>query len=233
MKHIALIGANGYVGAALFKELSENTTIKVEPVTRKNYFFWKKKKFDIVINAAMPSARYWAKNNPLDDYKETVAKTADIVYGWNYKKIIQISTVSARTGLDTIYGRHKAAAEQLCNFGDNLIVRLTSTYGDSLSKGALIDIVNGKKVYVSKKSRYAFASLDFISSWIRKNINEKGIIEVGARNSISLGEIVKYLDLNIKFEGAIDIQEVQSARPEYPDARDVLLFLQKKIEKKT
>lgn len=227
MKHIALIGAKGYIGSTLYKELSKYKTLKIEAVTRQNHSYWKKFKYDIVINSAMPSARFWAKNNPNEDFNETVRKTTDILYGWDYEKIIQISTISARTELNTVYGRHKAAAESLCNFGNNLIIRLTSTYSDTLKKGALIDILDGKKIYVSKKSRYSFASLEFICDWIARNLDKKGIREVGAKNSISLEEIVKYLNIRPTFEGQIDIQEVLNPLPEFPDAHEVLPFLKK------
>lgn len=233
MTHIALIGASGHVGSALFEELRKDTSFRVEAVVRKNYSYWKKHPFDIVINAAMPSARFWAENNPQKDFVETVKKTADILYGWKYKKIIQISTISARSEQNLIYGRHKAAAETLCNFGENLIVRLTALYADTLNKGALIDIINGNKVYVSEKSTYSFASLSFVCKWIAQNLDKKGIIEVGARNTISLEEIVNYFKLSVAFEGRIDIQEVQNPLPDFPDAKEVLSYLDKKMKKKS
>lgn len=233
MKRIALIGAKGHIGSVLFKELCKDTSLQAEAVTRKNYHYWKKHNFDIVINAAMPSARFWAENNPHKDFVETVRKTADIVYDWRYKKIIQISTISARTEQDRIYGRHKAAAEMICNFGENLIVRLTALYADTLNKGALIDIINGNKVYVSEKSRYSFASLSFVCKWIAQNLDKKGIREVGAKNAISLDEIVKHLQLSVAFEGRIDIQEVQNPLPDFPDAKEVLSYLDKKMKKKS
>lgn len=180
----------------------------------------------------MPAERYWAKNNPYSDFIETVDKTAKIVYGWKYKKIIHISTISARSEKDTIYGRHKAAAEALCTFDNNLILRLSATYGDTLKKGALIDIINGKKVYVSEKSRYCFANLAYVCKWIAKNLDKKGVIEVGAKNSISLEEIIKHLRLYVVFEGRIDIQEVENPLPEFQDSKDVLTFLEKKIHEK-
>lgn len=233
MKRIALIGASGHVGSALFKELRKDTSLRVEAVIRKNYSFWKKRKFDIIINAAMPSARFWAENNPQKDFVETVKKTADIAYGWKYKKIIQISTVSARSEQDLVYGRHKAAAETLCSFDENLIVRLTALYADTLKKGALIDILNGNKVYVNEKSRYGFASLSFVCTWIAQNLNKKGIIEVGAKNTISLEEIVNFFKLSVAFEGRVDVQEVQNPSPNFPDAKEVLSYLYNKMKKKS
>lgn len=177
----------------------------------------------------MPSARYWAEQNPKADFVETVKKTEEIVSEWKYKKLVQISTISARTELDLVYGRHKAAAEKLCDPAKSLIVRLTSTYSDSLSKGALIDIVNKKKVFVDKKSRYGFSSLDFVTMWISNNLERKGLVEVGARNSVSLEEIVKHFKLAIEFDGKLDVQEVKNPSANFPDARNVLTFLKNKM----
>lgn len=234
MKHIALIGAHGFVGSALLTELRKDSSLRVTAVTRENYDFWKKRvsAYDIVINAAMPSARFWAKNNPEKDFIETVQKTADIVYGWKYKKLIQISTISSRTEQESIYGKHKAAAEILCQSKNNLIIRLSALYSDALVKGALIDIVNGGKVYLNKKSRYSFTNLAFVCKWIRQNLNKTGVQEVGAKNTISLEEIVKNLHLQIDFEGRLDIQEIKNPLPDFPNAKEVLVFLKEKMKEK-
>jgi len=231
MKRIAIIGAQGYIGSAIFSALSKESQFSVDAVTRSSYEKFKKNKYDYIINSAMPAARFWAANNPMKDFYETVKKTADILYSWKFKKLIQISTISARTELDSVYGRHKAAAEKLCDFGDNLIIRLSSTFGDSLKKGALIDIINNRKVYVSGKSRYCFASLEFIGSWISKNLNKKGTLELGAKNSVTLEEIADHFNLKVNFEGRLDVQEVQKPLPEFPDAKEVFSFLEDKINR--
>lgn len=231
MKSIAVIGAKGFVGSAIYNKLLTNKSLITTGVTRQNYSYYKKKEFDIVINAAMPAARFWARQNPHKDFNETVKRTANIVNTWNYNKIIQISTISARSELDSVYGRHKAAAEKIVKFGQNQIVRLTSMYADTLTTGALIDILNKKKVFVDGKSRYAFASLDFVSNWISTHLDETGLIELGAKNSLSIEEIVKHLKLDIRLEGKVDMQEVRNPRPEFPDAREVLSFLKNKLKK--
>ncbi len=222
---VAVIGANGYVGRELCNALTRNPGILLTRVTRDNYGQIQKASFDILINSAMPSKRFWAKNNPVDDFRETVKKTADLVYGWRFKKFIQISTLSARCQLDTVYGRHKAAAEKLCGFDDNLIVRLGPMYSKDLSKGVLMDILEGRKVFVDGESKYCFAPLDFSASWVAGNLDCSGIVEVGARNSIRLREVADYLGFNVEFVGALDNQEVEKPLDVYPDAHDALAFI--------
>lgn len=222
---IAVVGANGFVGSALSSVLAQCSDYSLTRIMRTNYAEMRKQSFDILINSATPSARFWAKNNPDKDFMETVQKTADLVYGWRFGKIVQISTVSARCQLHTVYGRHKAAAEKLCGFGENLIVRLGPMYGKDLSKGVLIDMLQGRKVFADGESRYCFAPVEFVASWIATHLGQSGIIEVGSRNAIKLREVADYLEADIEFEGMIDNQEIQNPGPDYPDVREVFTFL--------
>ncbi len=224
MAFVAVVGAKGYVGSALCTALKQTTHSLVQ-VTRENYGEMKDQKYDIVINAAMPGARFFAKNHPAEDFVETVQKTADLVYGWKYDKFIQISTISARCQLDTVYGRHKAAAEKICEFGDTLVVRLSAMYSPNITKGALLNIKRKENIYVDAESRYCFTPLQFVGEWISENLDKKGVIEVGARNTVSLREIADHLGVHVEFSGPVDVQEIVNPRPDFPDARDVLTFL--------
>ncbi|MHB1086409.1 MAG: NAD-dependent epimerase/dehydratase family protein [Minisyncoccota bacterium] len=225
MTSVAVVGANGFVGAALCRAIEAQGTHTVTPVTRENYDVMRTGAYDILINAAMPAARFAAKNDPQKDFIETVEKTAQLLYGWRYSKFVQISTVSARCQLDTVYGRHKAAAEQLCDFSGNLIVRLGAMYSPEIQKGVLVDMAKGQKVYVDGDSRYCFAPRDFVVRWIAEHLEREGIVEVGARNAIALRDIAKHLKKDIVFEGALDHQEIVSPESDFPDARDVLSFM--------
>ncbi len=223
---IAVFGANGFVGKKLCLALSKKNH-DVILVTRANYVECIGKQYDIVINTAMPSARFWAKSNPEKDFIETVKKTADIFYGCTFNKFIQISTVSARCQLDTVYGRHKLAAENICNTGENLVIRLSAIYGDELKKGVLIDMLKGQKVFVSGDSRYSFTSVDFIAEYIASHLELTGVVELGACNTLSMIEIANYLDKKIEFEGVVDIQEIKNPAKDFPKAEGVYSFLDK------
>jgi len=226
MSTVAVFGANGFIGSSLCTALSA-MKYDVVPVIRSNFSDHIGKHYDIVINSAHPAARFWAKNNPEKDFQETVQKTADIFYKCTFDKFVHISTVSARCQLDTVYGRHKLAAESICNFDDTLIFRLSSMFGGGLKKGVLIDMLNGQKVFVNGQSRYAFASVDFVANYIASHLHLKGIVEVGAFNTVSMLEIASHLNADIEFEGALDIQEIENPDPAFPDAKEVFKFLDK------
>lgn len=225
MQRIAVVGAHGFLGSALMDALPRSPEITPVGVTRENYEDMRQDTYDVLINCAMPSARFWAKQNPDKDFVETVQKTANLLYGWQFKKFVQISTVSARCQLDTVYGRHKAAAEQLCNFGEHLIVRMGNVYDAAMKKGVLIDMLQNKTVFADASSRYCFTSRDFVSNWIASNLHRTGIVEVGGRNAIALKDVATHIGSTSVFDGVVDHQEIQNSDPSFPEASDVLTFL--------
>ncbi len=226
MKSVALIGAKGFVGRSINKYLLSDANFSTTLVTRENYEEARtKRKYDIIINAAMPSKRFWAKQNPYKDFNETVLKTFNIVHTWSSSKIVQISSISARSQLNTIYGKNKAAAEKIIDNKRDLIIRLGPMYGTSLQKGVLIDMKNNDTVYVSKESLYCFAPVDWIGDWISKHLHLCGIIELGANNAIKLEEVARRIGSNSIFSGPIDNQTVSKEVKDAPEASKVIDFI--------
>jgi dTDP-4-dehydrorhamnose reductase len=229
MATIAVIGSKGYVGTALYNELLKSSQNSIVGVGRQNYAAMKEQAFDIIINCAMPSGRFWAKNHPEEDFVETVKKTADLINGWKFKKFIQISTVSARCQQDTVYGKNKAEAEKLVGNANNLIVRLGALYSENMVKGVLVDMLKGTKVFVDGDSRYSFISLPFVANWIASNLQRKGIVELGGKNAIALKDVAKHVGAKVEFEGDLNHQDIEGQEPGLPEASDVLVFMDKTI----
>ena len=226
MQTIALIGSDGFVGTSIKKYILNDKTKLTTCVTRKNYEEAKdENEYDILINAAMPSKRFWAQKNPKKDFLETVEKTFKLVNDWKYSKIIHISSISARSQLDTIYGRHKASSEKLVDNKNNLILRLGPMYGKSLNKGVLVDMKNNKTVYVSKESLYCFAPVDWVGKWISRHLHLSGTIDIGGNNAIKLNEIAQRLGSKSKFIGPIDNQIISKEIKHAPEAIDVIDFI--------
>ena len=228
MKSIALIGSNGFVGKSIKKYILNDKNLLVTCVTRENHEEAKlAREYDILINAAMPSKRFWARNNPYKDFIETVEKTFKIANDWKSSKIIQISSISARSQINTPYGRHKAAAEKLVAKQNNLILRLGPMYGQSLNKGVLIDIKKNDPVYVSKESLYSFAPIDWVGKWIWLNMNLSGTIDLGANNAIKLYDVAQRIGSKSLFSGPVDNQIISKEIKNAPDSRDVIDFILK------
>lgn len=201
----------------------------VTAVTRETYAADRAGEYDVVVNAAMPSKRVWAKQHPDLDFIETVQKTSDLLNTWTFHRFVQISSLSARCERNTVYGRHKAAAEMLCDRPDCVTVRLTSLYGPGMTEGAIIDIKNGGPMDVDGASRYAFTHVYFAAGWvtgvIRKAPDRMGIWEVGAKNSVSLQDLAAHMKTTVQFFGPVEIQEVENPDHGFPDAREVLSFV--------
>lgn len=229
---IGIIGANGFVGKK-FCSIFEKNKINFKSINRDNYSHYKEDNdFNIVINCAMPSARFWSKNNPHLDFQETVMKTYHIKNDFKQSKVIQISSISARVQLDTVYGRHKRAAELILEPENDLIIRLGPIYDYSMSKGALIDIIKGDKVFISSETKYAFTPLDWACSMIFKMKDKNGIHELGAKNYIKLCDLKNVLNSNSLFEGFTDDQVFPDASDDCPDASDVIEFAKNFIMQK-
>lgn len=226
---IAVIGASGFVGTALIKALKEKGNYDIVPVVRSNYEQLKQDKYDLIIHSAMPSKRWWALNNPLDDFDATVRLTADIIYNWNYDKIALISSVSARVQREHPYGRHKYLAEELLlnTNPENLVFRLGGLYGEGLDKGVIFDMINGNQVFMTADSAFNYINTLTAAQLIIDQLDKSGIVDIGAKNIISIGEIAEYFNLDVEFGQRKEVQDTQNPGDDYPDAREVLDFIEK------
>ena len=224
MTTIGIIGSNGFLGNTL-RHISKNYEYEIIEITKNNYEQNKHKNFDIIINAAMPSKKYWAYENPYLDFEKTVCLTADISYNWNYNKLIQISTISAEDFSNSHpYMVNKKTAEILSSYKNHLIVRLGTLYGDGLVKGALYDLLNSNHIYVDPQSEFDFISTDFVSNWIFQNLDRSGLVELGACDTMSLLEIANKSQLDINSSGKLVKIFSSRTEPDMPSAKDVLKF---------
>ena len=228
IKTIGIIGYKGFVGSSIFRKIKG----KKVSIDRKNYLRFKNKIFDIIINCSMPSKRFWAKQNPNLDFKETVLKTKFFLKHYNYKKFIHISSISARCETDTVYGKNKKKSETLVKKIKNyLIIRLGPMYGKKLTKGVLVDMLNNKMVHVNKNSCYSFTSIEWVGNWIVKNLSLRNkTIEIGSKNYLILKNLAKNINSKSRFVGRVDNQIIKFKELYNSDSNDVYDYI-KKIKK--
>lgn len=226
---IGVIGCNGFVGSALCRFIAK-TDNELTRIDRGNYNEFSNGEFDILINSATPSKRYWALNNPLADFKATVGLTAEIVYNWHYKKLVQISTISAKCQLNHPYGINKHLAEQLAlnSNQNNLVVRLGNLFGEGLNKGIIYDIIKGNPLFVSGDSRYSFIDVDKAAEIIFSKLAKNGIENVNSRNTLSLKEIINEFGINIKFGDGYECHP-ESGDNSYPDATEIFTYIRNNL----
>ena len=227
MKKIAVIGSNGFVGSEICKEIEKSDIFSVLGVTRDDSLKDGINMADIVIHSANSGKRFFAEKNPEKDFVESVEKTALIRHLSRGKPLILISSISARTQLDTVYGRNRRSCELIADSEKSLIVRLGPMYGASKSIGALNDIINNRKVYVASSTEYAFVDVNYNAKKIVSLLSHpdnNGVLEIGAKNGICLESLRIELKSCSTFEGKDDTQVPISPPSDAPDVNDVILF---------
>jgi nucleoside-diphosphate-sugar epimerase len=233
MKKIAVIGSNGFVGSQISNEIKNSEDFCLVPVTRGDNLKDAIKLADVIIHSANPAKRFFAENNPEEDFCETVEKTAIIRELARNKPLILISSISARTQLDTVYGRNRRSCELIADTEKSLIVRLGPMYGTGKSIGVLNDIINNRKVYAAPTTEYAFVDVKYNAKKIFSLMSKDdsiGIIEIGAKNGISLESLRNKLKSTSTFEGKDDTQIPVSPPNDAPDVNEVILFAKSIME---
>ena len=233
-KTIAVIGAAGFVGSEICKtvDASKNHLVKISRNSpHKSYI----EGSDIVIHSANPAGRFMAENYPTKDFEETVEKTARFLEMSKGKRFVLISSLSCRTQLDTNYGRNRRACELMVLQQDGLVIRLGPMFGGKRKKDMLHDILLDRDVHIGADSRYAYVDV----AWNAKQVVELTelttfahlLIELGACNSVRLGDIRNYFGSNSKFLGADEHQEpdINLTWNPGPNANNVYDYAQKEM----
>jgi hypothetical protein len=98
-------------------------------------------------------------------------------------------------------------------------------YGSSRVQDVVHDICESRKVFAAKDSRQSFSSVDWNGAYIAKNFFLfTGVVEIGARNSITLGELADYAESSSEFSGETDDQ-FPLHFDNGPDVLNVLKFI--------
>jgi nucleoside-diphosphate-sugar epimerase len=231
MQTVAVVGAAGYVGKSVAAAVLASPLYRLISVVRGQNLDEALEGSDLVIHCANPAGRFQANLDPKRDYKETVEKTAMIVAAANNRKCLMVSSLSCRTQTSTPYGSHRLECEHLALRAGAVVVRLGPMFGGGRVKDTLHDILAGRRVFVADSTCYGFVDvawageklLDFFSA-------ESAAYEIGAKNSINLGEIAKHFSSPSTFSGPDDTQVAESCATG-PDARKVLGFAEKEMRR--
>lgn len=86
-------------------------------------------------------------------------------------------------------------------FVNSLIIRLPVIFNHDQKRGILYDILNSKKIYLSKDTIINPLTLSDVVSNVYKSKKLKGLIELGSRQTISLNKFAKLFNSNSIFTG--------------------------------
>ena len=222
-KKIVLIGGKGTVGSSIYKYFKLNYKINV--CSRNDEFDKFLDDADIVIHSANSSKKFEALNNPNIDFKESVLKTKKIAKKFKKKKIILISTISARIEKN-IYGLNRKKCEDIIlnTNKNNFIIRLPVIYSKKHKRGILFDLINSNKIFLNKKSKLNPIHIDQFSFYLSKNIEKNGIVEFGSAQDIELDQLIKLTNSRSIADGdKIDLTSLKNAQY----LPDISIFLNK------
>lgn len=210
MSKVAVIGAKGYVGSEICRAIRRHSEITLNEIVRGDDLQSKADSATHIIHAANPARRFAAQQNPEVDFVETVEKTYQIIQMCPDKEGTLISSLSCRTQLDHSYGRNRRACELLATSHGWNVIRLGPMFGGSRKKDVLHDILLGNRIYLAKETRYAYVDVEWAAEWVADNFAKKlGVQEIGARDSVALGEIAEAFGSSSEFDGPDDTQEPQ------------------------
>ena len=100
-----------------------------------------------------------------------------------------------------------------------------------MNKGALYDLLNSNKIFVNINSEYDFISTNFCAKWILKNLDRKGIVELGASDTLSLMDIANKLNLKPEYEGKKIIIHSDRIEENMPNVKEVWSFIDEQMRK--
>ena len=105
------------------------------------------------------------------------------------------------------------------------IFRLGPLFGGSRKKDVLHDILSDKQVYVAGDTQYSYVNVKWVSEEIVRLIQNRfsGLVEIGAKNSISLNDLMKRFNSKSNFTGKNDTQ-VPKKKYNGPDVSEVIEF---------
>jgi nucleoside-diphosphate-sugar epimerase len=228
MKSVAVIGAAGFVGSQIANYVTKSQEYELVPLVRGDDLSAGIKRSDIVVHAANSAKRFYAETNPYEDFLENVEKTARISEYARHARLILVSSISARTQLDTVYGRNRRSCELIVGNMNSLIVRLGPMFGAGKSVGALSDLLENRKVYVAGSTRYAYVDVGYNAKKITSYLGDEellGCIELGAKTGICLRELRDVIGSTSLFEGQDDTQIPVPPPADAPGVEDVIAYV--------
>lgn len=239
MKTLAIIGSDGMMGSDLVRYLSKN--FQIVTINKENYNSYVGKMFDIVINANGNSKRFWANQNPVDDFFASTVSVMKSVFDFPCKLYSYISSADVyenhRNPAHTkenieinpanlqAYGLHKFLSELIIKKYKEkfLILRLSMVLGTNLKKGPLYDITHNNPLYITLNTQLQLITTRALSEIVEIFLENKlanEIINIGGTGTFSFTEIHKYFDQEIKISPQAEKQiyhmDIEKLKKFYP-----------------
>lgn len=242
MKTLAIIGSNGLLGSDLVRYLGKS--FNVTPINKDNYQPQIGKHFDIVINANGNSKRFWANQNPQDDFIVSTASVYKSIFDFPCELYIYISSsdvyenhteVKYTKEQDEIdpknlqpYGLNKYLSELIVKKYKEkfLILRASMILGSNLKKGPFYDIFHNTPLFITPKTKLQLITTHAVADIIRTLLEKSVICEtlnIGGEGVFDFTKIEEYVDnklqISPKAETQIYEMNVEKIKSLFPDLK--------------
>ena len=202
---VGIIGANGFIGSAIYNLLKDKYD-QVDGITRGSYEYYKHNEYDVLINTNGNSRKFWANNNPKEDFVLSVQSVYNALFDFRFKKYIQISSIDSFES--SVYGNNKSIVEhilkQYVSVFNLSIIRCPQVIGKNMQKGVVADILNGKSIFLQPDSKLNLITNIKVAEIIQMTISKNlvGNYNIGSTNSVTIKAIAKILgkSLNLSTE---------------------------------
>lgn len=213
------------LGSDLVRYLS--VKFRVTPINKKNYASHIGDFFDVVINANGNSKRFWANQNFQEDFLVSTVSVYKTIFDFPCDLYIYISSPdiyqnhaeSRYTKEDSesdparleVYGFHKYLAELIVRKHKKkfLILRSAMILGTNLKKGPFYDILNGKALFITLKSKLQLITTRAIAEIIAVLLERKVVretVNIGGEGSFDFAETRRYFDRNFRIASSAQTQ---------------------------
>ncbi len=209
---IAIIGNEGFLGSTLHELLKIKHDVC--GIVRSNYAAMKGKAFDVLINANGNSKRYWANNNPYEDFEASTISVYKTLLDFKFGIYLYISSSDVYVDHNDVMATVENAdifPEKLCPYGFHkflselivkkysqkyIILRISAMVGENLKKGPIRDAIDGKPLFITLDSSIQFISTsavcDVIIKILEKNVYNE-IFNVGGEGVFHFRDLEIFL----------------------------------------
>ena len=222
---IAILGANGFVGSNVALYLQQYYP-NINTITRENYTSYKGNHYDYFINCNGNSKKYWANENPIEDFEASVTSVYKTFFDFSIYHYIYMSSLDIYYSFP--YGFHKRIAEDIIQNRtlDRLFLRCGSIIGPHMKKGVLYDILHDKPLYVTEDSKFQFISVFDIARCIYDYIQGKYMYYTRNLGTppISVKTLGLWLDKSIQYHPSCSKQHYNHYTS-YPSEKNIKEYI--------
>jgi|SRR3989344_959926 len=242
------------LGSDLIRYLGEG--FNITSINKENYQTFIGKSFDIVVNANGNSKRFWANQNPQDDFLASTVSVYKSIFDFPSDIYIYVSSPDVyenHTGIENTkevqkiypenlspYGFHKYLSELIVKKYNEkyFILRCSMILGTTLKKGPIYDITQNNPLHISLKSKLQFITTHAISKIIEillEKVPTNKTINVGGIDTFSFTRTREFFNCDVqtlpKTETQVYQLNVEQLKRLYPHLKTSEEYLQEFLKK--